>query len=162
MLKVFAAGITICRMYQITMEAISDAAKAKATLCNKRPLAYLVHSAMAGVYLGFGVVLVFALSTTFYQAQSPALSLIMGTTFGIALSLVVMAGAELFTGNTMIMVIGMFCGKTNKRELFNVWSGSYIGNFLGSIALAYIASKAVVIHDPEWILTVASKKMNAG
>ena len=39
---------------------------------------------MAGVYLGFGVVLVFSLSTSFFSVQSPALNLVMATTFGIA------------------------------------------------------------------------------
>jgi len=148
-------------MYQETIELISDAAKAKAKLCSSKLSAYLIHSAMAGVYLGFGVVLVFALSTSFFSAQSPALNLVMGTTFGIALSLVVIAGADLFTGNTMIMQIGLLSAKTKLSDLVKVWCWSYVGNFLGSVLIAFIAWKAMVIHDPIWLLTVAAKKMNA-
>lgn len=148
-------------MYQETLEIIADAAKAKAKLCTNKLSAYLIHSAMAGVYLGFGVVLVFSLSTSFFSVQSPALNLVMATTFGIALSLVVIAGADLFTGNTMIMQVGLMSGKTKLSDLVKVWCWSYIGNFVGSAFIAFIAWKAAVIHDPIWLLTTAAKKMNA-
>jgi len=148
-------------MYQDTLELIANTAKDKAKLCATNLFAYLIHSAMAGVYLGFGVVLVFSLSTAFFSAQSPALNLVMGTTFGIALSLVVIAGADLFTGNTMIMLVGALSGKTKLSDLAKVWCWSYIGNFLGSVLIASLAWRAMVIHDPIWILTVAAKKMTA-
>ena len=60
---------------------------------------------MAGVYLGFGIVLIFVLSIPFFKVQSPATSLIMGATLGVAISVVVFASAELFTSNTMIMPV---------------------------------------------------------
>lgn len=93
-------------MYQQTLKLVCDSAKLKVKLFKTNVLAYLLHSAMAGVYLGFGVVLVFSLTTPLFNVSSPILSLVMGTTFGIALSLVIIAGADLFTGNTMIMLVG--------------------------------------------------------
>ncbi len=147
-------------MYQETLELIANSAKIKSKLCSSNLVASLIHSAMAGIYLGFGVILVFSLSTAFFQAQSPALSLVMGTTFGIALSLVIIAGADLFTGNTMIMVIGLLQNKTTCFDLLKVWLSSYLGNFFGAILLAFLACKATIILDPSWILTVAEKKMN--
>lgn len=147
-------------MYQETLELVAHSAKTKSKLCSSNLVAYLMHSAMAGIYLGFGVVLVFSLSTAFFKVQSPALSLVMGTTFGIALSLVMIAGADLFTGNTMIMFVGLLKGSTNSFDLAKVWFWSYLGNFLGAILLAFIAWQAEVIHDPSWLLTVAAKKMN--
>ncbi|HQW57831.1 MAG TPA: formate/nitrite transporter family protein [Gammaproteobacteria bacterium] len=147
-------------MYQETLELVAESAKNKAKLCSSNLLAYLMHAAMAGIYLGFGVVLVFSLTTSFFQAESPGLSLVMGTTFGIALSLVVIAGADLFTGNTMIMLIGALKGKTTWTDLSKIWFWSYCGNFLGAIIFALIAWKADVLQDASWLLTVATKKMN--
>lgn len=147
-------------MYQETLALVAESAKNKAKLCSSNLIAYLIHAAMAGVYLGFGVVLVFSLTTALFQVESPALSLVMGTTFGIALSLVVIAGADLFTGNTMIMLIGTFKGKTTWLDLSKVWFWSYCGNLLGATLFAIIAWKAEVLQDPSWLLTVAAKKMN--
>lgn len=147
-------------MYKETLELVAHSAKSKAKLCSSNLIAYIIHSAMAGVYLGFGIVLVFSLSTSFFKAQSPALSLVMGTTFGIALSLVIIAGADLFTGNTMIMFVGQLMGATKSRDLVKVWFWSYLGNFLGAILLAFLAWQAEIILDPSWLQTVAAKKMN--
>jgi len=147
-------------MYQETLDLVAHSARIKSRLCSSNLVAYLLHSAMAGVYLGFGVVLVFSLSTAFFKAQSPALSLVMGTTFGIALSLVVIAGADLFTGNTMIMLVGRLKGITSSADLAKVWFWSYVGNFLGALLLAFFAYQAEIILDPSWLLTVAAKKMN--
>jgi nitrite transporter NirC len=147
-------------MYKETLDLVSNSAKAKSNLCSSNLVAYLMHSAMAGVYLGFGIVLVFSLSTAFFKAQSPALNLIMSTTFGIALSLVVIAGADLFTGNTMIMFVGLLKGISNATDLVKIWFWSYIGNFLGAILIAFLAWQAQIIIDPSWLFTVAAKKMN--
>lgn len=148
-------------MYQETLDLVVESAKSKAKLCHSNLPAYIMHAAMAGIYLGFGVVLVFVLTTPFFQTQSPALSLLMGATFGIALSLVVIAGADLFTGNTMIMFVGALRGKTSWLDLAKVWFWSYVGNFLGAILLAFIAFKAEVLQDSSWLHTIAAKKMNA-
>ena len=40
----------------------------------------------------------------------------MGISFGVALSLVVMAGSDLFTGNNMVMTIGSLEKKVSFRE----------------------------------------------
>ena len=148
-------------MYQDTLKLISESAKLKSRLFKTNFFAYLLHTGMAGVYLGFGVVLVFSLTTPLFKAQSPVLNLVMGTTFGIALSLVTVAGADLFTGNTMIMTVGYLEKKTTLLDLIKVWLFSYLGNFLGAVFFALIAWQSGVITDASWLLTLASKKMHA-
>ena len=65
-----------------------------------QPPAFFVSSMMAGAYVGIGIILIFSLG----QQIEPALrSLTMGACFGIALTLVVFAGSDLFTGHTMFM-----------------------------------------------------------
>lgn len=60
-----------------------------------------------------------------------------GAIFGTGLMLVVLAGGELFTGNTLI-IIGVLDGKIKLREMFKNWFFVYIGNFIGSILIAYM------------------------
>lgn len=148
-------------MYQETLQLIAGSAHNKSRLFKTNFFAYLLHAAMAGIYLGFGVVLVFSLTTPLFNVDSPVTSLVMGTTFGIALSLVMIAGADLFTGNTMIMVVGALERKTTVADLIKIWLFSYLGNFLGAVFFAILAWQSGVIHDAGWLLTVANKKMQA-
>lgn len=56
---------------------------------------------MAGVYVGFGVCLVLSIGALLHAARSPMLRAFIGASFGVALSLVIFAGAELFTGTAI-------------------------------------------------------------
>jgi nitrite transporter NirC len=61
---------------------------------------------------------------------------VQGSVFGIALTLVVFAGAELFTGNVMYMLQGLSEGTVGVGELTAVWVASLFGNLVGSIGFA--------------------------
>ncbi len=149
-------------MYNEALLAIAEAASSKAKLSANRFFAYLAHSAMAGAYVGLGIVLIFALGTPFSKAQSPAVGLVMASTFGIALALVIIAGADLFTGNTLVMPVGALTGKVSWRDVARVFLYSYVGNCLGSVFLAFCVYQAGTFSaDPSWVLTIAAKKMNA-
>ena len=50
--------------------------------------------------------------------------------------LVVFAGAELFTGNTMVMLQGLARRRVTFVDVVLVWSASLAGNFVGALALA--------------------------
>ena len=71
---------------------------------------YFVLSMLAGMYIGFGILLIFTVGAQFASASSVAVKMIMGCSFGIALTLVIFAGSELFTGNNMVMFIGAVTG----------------------------------------------------
>ena len=60
----------------------------------------------------------------------------MGTSFGLALILVVFAGAELYTGHTMTMTVATLDGRTTLRDLAAVWLTSWAGNLAGALLLA--------------------------
>ena len=60
-----------------------------------------------------------------------------GAIFGTGLMLVVLAGGELFTGNTMILG-GVLDGKIKLKDMFKNWFFVYSGNFVGSVFLAYM------------------------
>lgn len=118
--------------------AVDDAAalaNTKAAQTRRLPR-YLLLSALAGAYVGVAVVLLVSVSAPLAAAGSPATKLVQGTVFGIALTLVVFAGAELFTGNVMVLLQGLHAGTVRARELAAVWVASLLGNLAGSIAFA--------------------------
>jgi len=85
--------------------------------------------------------------------------------FSVGLILVVIAGAELFTGNVTI-VIGVLSGVIKKRKMLVNWITVYIGNFLGSILFAWFISRSGLFGAPgalndvgEMAVQVASNKM---
>lgn len=60
-----------------------------------------------------------------------------GAIFGTGLMLVILAGGELFTGNTMILG-GVLDGKIKLNNMLKNWFFVYCGNFVGSVFLAYM------------------------
>jgi len=86
-------------MYQTTFNQFAETAAAKAHAMRDNPLGFLIASIMAGAYIGVAIILVFSLGQMADPSMRP---LVMGVSFGLALLLVVFAGAELFTGHTMI------------------------------------------------------------
>lgn len=113
--------------------AAAAESKAKAAAS---PLRYLTSSALAGAFVGVAVVLLVSVTGPLAAASSPFAKLIAGSVFGIALTLVVFAGAELFTGNAMVMVQGLLAGRVRLRDLSSVWALSLVGNVAGSILFA--------------------------
>lgn len=97
---------------------------------------YLVSSMLAGAYVGVAVVLLLSVTGPMAVAEVPATTLVQGAVFGIALTLVVFAGAELFTGNAMVMAQGRYAGTVRWRDLGAVWGLSLLGNLAGSILFA--------------------------
>ena len=63
--------------------------------------------------------------------------ILAGLTFSLGLILVVVAGAELFTGNNLI-VMAWASHKVSTMQLIRNWVIVYLGNFVGSILTAYM------------------------
>ena len=95
-----------------------------------------MNAAFAGAYVGVAVVLLLSVAGPLAAGKSTATKLVQGSVFGIALTLVVFAGAELFTGNVMYMLQGLMEGTVGVGELAGVWVASLFGNLVGSLAFA--------------------------
>jgi nitrite transporter len=128
-----------------TILAAADAAGGKMNWLCRHPLGYFLLAALAGIYVGFGIVLIFAIGAPLLAVNSPIAKLAMGASFGIALSLVIFAGSELFTGNNMIMMVGMLRRTVSPAALVAVWLVSFAGNLAGSLALAWLVAKSGVL-----------------
>jgi len=61
--------------------------------------------------------------------------LLSGLVFCLGLILIVVGGAELFTGNTL-MVMAWAAGEVRLREMLRAWTIVYIGNFVGALGTA--------------------------
>jgi formate transporter len=95
-------------------------------------------SILAGAFIGMGALF----ATTVAAGTSSALPfgvarLLIGVVFSLGLILVIVGGAELFTGNTLI-VMAWASGKVTTRALLRNWAIVYWGNFVGSIATAVL------------------------
>jgi formate/nitrite transporter len=63
--------------------------------------------------------------------------LLAGVVFSLGLILVVVGGAELFTGNTL-MVMACASGKVHVGEVLRAWGVVYVGNFVGAVGIAVL------------------------
>lgn len=145
-----------------TLEAVEHAAAAKAANLKAAPHGYLILSALAGAYVGFAIVLVFAIGAPLAAAGSPWTKTVMGASFGAALSLVIVAGSELFTGNVMVMSIGLLRQAVSPVAVAGVWLASYAGNLAGSLLLALLVAQSGVLGSaPQsgFVQSVAEAKM---
>ena len=79
--------------------------------------------------------------------------LIGGFVFSLGLILVVVTGAELFTGNTLL-IIAYMTGKISFRDLMRNWILVYIGNFLGAVGVALLVfyAKQYTLKDYHFAL----------
>jgi formate/nitrite transporter len=64
-----------------------------------------------------------------------------GVVFGTGLMLVVLAGGELFTGNTLI-IAAVLEKKVGMSAMIRNWIIVYAGNFVGSILIAYMMANS--------------------
>ena len=92
---------------------------------------------LAGAFIGIGAI--FATTTAAATSTLPygVARLLIGLTFTVGLILVVVGGAELFTGNTLI-TMAFASGKVTIMQLLRNWVIVYIGNLVGGILTAYI------------------------
>ena len=150
-------------MYQEEFAAVGKASVGKINFLRRNPLGYVLASMLAGIYVGFGILLIFSIGGQLSGA--PYTKLIMGISFGIALSLVILAGAELFTGNNFVMAGGMLQKKVTLQQSAKLWVVCYAGNWMGAIAVATAFVATGLGNEPQvgsFIVTAAAGKMTAG
>ena len=149
-------------MYQKTLDLFADLAASKAQAMRSNLAGFLIASAMAGAYVGVGILLIFTIGQTIDPSVR---SLAMGASFGVALTLVVFAGSELFTGHTMMMTVGLLRGSVGWGDLGASWLLTWIGNLAGSVILAWLFYQGgggqILKDGADLIFNVSAYKMNS-
>lgn len=95
-----------------------------------------VLSLLAGAFIAFGGMLYTLVMTNSGLGFGPG-RLLGGVAFSLGLILVVVAGAELFTGNNLI-VMAYADGRVTLARLLRNWAIVYVGNIVGSLAMAVL------------------------
>lgn len=112
-----------------------NAGVAKANLGFYRMFALAV---LAGAFIAMGAIFATTVTAGCCDVMPFGITkLLGGVTFSLGLILVVIAGAELFTGNNLI-VMAWASGKVSSRKLLRNWGIVYLGNFVGSIFTAVL------------------------
>ncbi|MDL5053960.1 formate/nitrite transporter family protein [Oscillatoria laete-virens NRMC-F 0139] len=91
---------------------------------------------MAGAFIGLGAMF-YTLIVSDPTLNFTLARLLGGLAFSLGLILVVVAGAELFTGNNLL-VMALMSGKITLGELLKNWLIILVTNFIGAMALVVI------------------------
>jgi formate transporter len=101
-------------------------------------LSLLTLAVLGGAYIGLGSMFATTIATGAEGVIPFGLSrLLAGLTFSLGLVVVILGGAELFTGNTL-MVMALAAGKIKPLEMAQAWCIVYLGNFIGAIGTALL------------------------
>lgn len=91
---------------------------------------------LAGAYIAMGGLLFTVVTNDLSAYIGDGLSrLVGGMTFSLGLILVILGGAELFTGNNL-MVTGLLEKKVTLKQLLHNWGWVYLFNFIGALLIA--------------------------
>ncbi len=121
-------------------EAACTAACAKAGLSTSKQL---VLGFLAGAFIALGglLAIIVGKGSPELAAANPGLAkFVFGAVFPVGLMAVIIAGAELFTGNSGLLPIGCLSGKVAWMALLRNWVFVYLGNFIGSLFVALVLS----------------------
>jgi nitrite transporter len=132
-------------MYTETIQTLSDQAATKLTHQRRSLVSHVIRSMLAGMYVGAAIVLIFTIGGLLAKDAPGAVRLIMGVCFGGALTMVIFAGSELFTGSNLVLTLGVLTRKARLADLGANWIWTWIGNLIGSALLA-----GIVIRSGIW------------
>ena len=96
----------------------------------------LMLAVMAGGSIGLGA-LYYTIVASDADLSFATIRVVGGMVFSLGLALVLVGGAELFTGNNLI-VMAWASGKISTRQVLRNWFIVYCGNFVGSIGLVIL------------------------
>lgn len=124
--------------------------------------ASFVLSILAGVFIAFASEgSNMAAFNLFAKPETYGLGKVLaGSIFGTGLMLVVIAGGELFTGNTLI-IISVLKGKVKVSTMLKNWSIVYLGNFIGSVFIAYMMVESGLFNSGANVLGGVTIKIAA-
>ena len=120
---------------------------------------------LAGVFIGLGAML-YTVVTTNTGLGFGLNKLLGGVVFCLGLILTVVAGAELFTGNSLI-VMSWISGRTKLTRLLRNWGLVYVANLVGSLSLVglmYLTSQWAFSNNAVGAnaMLIANSKVNLG
>lgn len=117
-------------------EMASQAESLGIAKANMPHLKTLILAVLAGAFIAFGAVF-FTTVTTASTMSYGITRLIGGICFSLGLVLVIVGGAELFTGNNLI-IMAWANKKVNTIQILINWGLVYLGNFIGAMFIVFL------------------------
>ncbi|MDO4266095.1 MAG: formate/nitrite transporter family protein [Eubacteriales bacterium] len=149
-------------MFHEDMMTAAASAQNKLKLLSTSTGRYLLASILAGLYIGLGVLVMSVSGGVLSTAGHPAARFINAFVFPVALTLVVFAGAELFTGNVFVMTAGFLEKKARLSGVLRLLLISYLGNLLGSLFCALLFQSTGLLSGDTltFVLSTSETKMS--
>jgi formate transporter len=98
-------------------------------------LALIVLGVLAGAFIALGAMFMTVVLTGSSELPWGVARLLGGLVFSLGLILVIVGGAELFTGDSL-MVLACASGRISVAALARTWALVYLGNVIGAVATA--------------------------
>ena len=149
-------------MFKDEYKALCNGGVGKVNLLKKNPLGYFVSAMVAGMFISFGSFVAFTLGAVINGSNLAALTKVMQAfAFASALSLVVMAGAELFTGNNLVMSAASIRKAVTWADTVKLWIVCWIGNLVGSLisVVAFHFSGVDTGATGEYFISISTTKV---
>ena len=138
--------------------ALAGAKKAKAPVWK-----LLLLGILAGALIGYAALVT---NMACYKLENPSMIRVLsGVLFGFGLGMVILSGAELFTGNTLIL-ISVLDKKASVSGMLRNWGLVYSGNLIGAFLLSFLVARFNHLAAgggalAEYAMSVAQAKMTA-
>ncbi|MEA4847039.1 MAG: formate/nitrite transporter family protein [Clostridiaceae bacterium] len=138
----------------------AGAAKAKLSVAQM-----IVLGIFAGAFIGFGAQGAITIGQTLAKVDAGLQKFAFAAVFPVGLMLVVICGAELFTGNNL-MTLGCLNCHYRWSDIFRNWLVVYFANFAGSVLLAFLVANSGLMASgtpiAESAIGIATKKVAIG
>ena len=144
-------------MISVGYNKLRESSRYKVNFYKKEKFGYFAASMMAGVYVGLCMITILVMAGMLDNFAG--VKILQGISFAAALSLVVFAGAELFTGNVFVMTAGVALKEVKPKDAIGLCVYCYIGNLVGSILIAALFLGTGYLQGP--LLEAAHEAMVA-
>lgn len=122
----------------------------------------IVLGIFAGVFIGFGAQGAVTIGQSLTKIDAGLQKFAFAGIFPVGLMLVIICGAELFTGNNL-MTLGCINGRYKFSDVLRNWVVVYFANFVGSVVLAFLAANSGLMAAgtpiAESVIGIATKKV---
>lgn len=121
-------------MYQEEFQEVCKAGVKKIGFLNKNPFGYFISAILAGAIIALGGFLAYTMGSILMASEFAAWTkLVQAIIFSSALSLVIMGGVELFTGNNFVLASAALKKQVRWTDAIKLWVICWIGNLIGSL-----------------------------
>ena len=132
------------RIDPIMPSAMALACEAAGTVkANREAVSLVVLGVLAGAFIAFGAMFMTVVTTGADHLPWGMARLVGGVVFSLGLILVIVGGAELFTGDSL-MIVACASRRITPASLLRAWALVYVGNIVGAIgtaALLYLSGQ---------------------